>query len=155
METVLEVLDRAEGVLRRHLGRLPAGQRQAIERDVIGLLQMARAALPKDVRQATEMLREAESTLVKAREDARRVVLDAQARARSLAEGTPAGPASARSHAIVEEARREAERLRRGADEYASSVLQRLEVEVDRILATIKRGREALRSSGSAPPRSD
>jgi vacuolar-type H+-ATPase subunit H len=155
VETVLEVLDRAEGVLRRHLGRLPAGQRQAIERDVIGLLQMARAALPRELRQATEMLREAESTLVRAREDARRVVLDAQTRARSLSEGKPSGRAPAGSHAIVEEARREAERLCRGADEYASSVLQRLEAEVDRILATIKRGREVLRSSGSAPQRSD
>lgn len=150
METVLEVLDRAEGVLRRHLNKLPAAQRQPIEREVIGLLQMARAALPRELHQTTRLLQQAETTLARAHEDARRIVLDAQAHARSLNEGAMPAPLSARGYAVVEEARREADRIRRGADEYAASVLERLEDEVDRILAAIRRGQDVLRSSGTS-----
>jgi cell division septum initiation protein DivIVA len=149
METVLEILDRAEGVLRRHLGRLPARERQAIEHEVLGLLQMARAALPRELHQATRLLQEAETTLVKAREEARRIVVDAQTHARSIAETAPGGTPAARGQALVDDARQEAERIRRGADEYAAQVLGRLEGEVDRILSTIRRGLEVLRASGS------
>ncbi len=154
METVLEVLDRVEDVLRRHLGRLPADQRQVIEREVIGLLQMARAALPKELHQATRLLQEAEVTLARAREEARRIVLDAQSHARSLTE-SGAGGRAPRGQALVDEARREAERIRQGADEYAAAVLQRLELEVDRILAAIRRGQEVLRTPGGTGRRSE
>jgi hypothetical protein len=143
METVIEILDRLEGVLRRQLGRMPAGDRQALEREVFGLLQMARAALPRELHQATRLLHEAEAMLARAREDARRIVVDAQAHARSLNEAAAPAPV-ARAHVVVDEARREADRVRRGADEYAAQVLQRLEAEVDKILATIRRGQEVL-----------
>ncbi|MDR7520923.1 MAG: hypothetical protein QN168_00520 [Armatimonadota bacterium] len=149
MDTVLEMLDRLEAVLRRHLSRVPPGQREAMEREVIGLVQMARAALPRELHQAARLLAEAEATLARAREEARRLVLDAQRYARSLGETAAAAP-SARAQAVIEEARREAERIRSGADDYAAGVLERLEAEVDRILATIRRGRDVLRGSGAS-----
>jgi hypothetical protein len=142
MESALEMLERAERVLRRHLGRLPADVRQAVEQEVIGLLRMARAALPQELRQAAALQAEAEAALAQAREEARRLVLDAQARARAAVEsGPPSGAV-----ASLDEVRREAERIRRGADEYAADVLQRLEAEVERVLATIRRGQEVLRA---------
>ncbi len=142
MESALEMLERAERVLRRHLGRLPADVRQAVEQEVIGLLRMARAALPGELRRAAALQAEAEAALAQAREEARRLVLDAQARARAAAEGGPSPEAAA----SLDEIRREAERIRRGADEYAADVLQRLEAEVERVLATIRRGQEVLRA---------
>lgn len=145
MDHVLEILDRLEGVVRRHLARLPAAHRPAAEREVLGLLHMARSALPRDLQQASRLLAEAERTLADAREEARRLVLDAQARAGAGGAAPPAG-----AQALLDEARREAERVRRGADDYAASVLQRLEAEVDRVLATIRRGQEVLRSQGPA-----
>ncbi|MCL6553175.1 MAG: hypothetical protein K6W08_08655 [Firmicutes bacterium] len=142
MESALEMLERAERVLRRHLGRLPADVRQAVEQEVIGLLRMARAALPQELRRAAALQAEAEAALAQAREEARRLVLDAQARARATAESGPSSGAVA----SLDEVRREAERIRRGADEYAADVLQRLEAEVERVLATIRRGQEVLRA---------
>jgi hypothetical protein len=146
VETVLEMLDRTESVLRRHLTTLPVGTRQSVERDVIGLLQMARAALPRELQQATRLVQEAELTLARAREEARRIVLDAESRARSLAESGSGGAPAVRGQVLLDEARREAERIRQGADEYANAVLQRLEVEVNRVLGTIRRGQEVLRA---------
>ncbi|MDQ7857302.1 MAG: hypothetical protein QN174_07445 [Armatimonadota bacterium] len=147
METAVEILERLEEVLRRHAGRLPAGQRQALEREVLGLLHMARAALPRELHQATRMLQDAEATLARAREDARRIVLDAQAHARGLGDA-PSATAAARAQAVIEEARREAERIRCGADEYAAGVLAQLEADVERVLAAIRRGQQVLRGSG-------
>jgi vacuolar-type H+-ATPase subunit H len=154
VETGWEMLDRAESVLRRHLTPLPAGTRQAVEREVLALLQMARAALPRELQQATRLVQEAEVTLARAREEARRIVLDAESRARTLADSGPPGGPALRGQALLDEARREAERIRQGADEYAATVLQRLEVEVTRVLGTIRRGQEALRT-GSTVRRSE
>ncbi len=153
MESLLEVLDRLERVLRRQMDRLPGEHRQAIEREVLGLVQMARAAAPRELHHAAWLQGEAEAALVRAREEARQLVLDAQAHARSLTEGRPGAP-STRRPPDTDEARREAERIRRGADEYAAAVLDRLTVEVERVLTTIRRGQDVLRASeapGAAP----
>ncbi len=154
MESALEILDRVERVLQRHLGRLPHDQRQPIEQEVIGLLRMARAALPKELHHAAWLLEEAEGALARAREEARRLILDAQAHARSVADAGTVPPAATRSPAALDDARREADRLRRGADEYAAQVLQRLEVEVERVLAAIRRGQDVLRAPGASGRRS-
>lgn len=148
MESALEILNRAEVVLRRHLGRLPADQRQAVEQEVIGLLRMAREALPRELHHAAWLLSEAEETLARAREEARRLVLDAQTHARSLGR-TDAGSAGARAPAVPDDVRREGERIRRDADQYAAEVLQRLEAEVERVLTTIRRGQDVLRGPGT------
>ena len=148
MESLLEILDRLERVLRRQMDRLPGEHRQAIEREVLGLVQMARAAAPRELHHAAWLQGEAEAALARAREEARRLVLDAQAHARSLTDTGPGAPA-VRRPLDTDEARREADRIRRGADEYAAQVLDRLTVEVERVLTTIRRGQDLLRTPGS------
>jgi len=153
VESLLEILDRLERVLRRQMDRLPGEHRRAIEREVLGLVQMARAAAPRELHHAAGLQGEAEAALARAREEARRLVLDAQAHARSLTDTGPGAPA-ARRLLDTDEARREADRIRRGADEYAAQVLNRLTVEVERVLTTIRRGQDMLRapdSPGAAP----
>lgn len=152
MESALEVLDRLERVLRRHTERLPADQRAALEQEVLGLLRMVRTALPKELHHAQWLLQEAESALARAREEARRLILDAQAHARSL---TDAHHPGAGSPSPLDDVRREADRVRRGADEYAAQVLQRLEVEVERVLAAIHRGQQMLKTPGVTRGRSE
>ena len=153
MESVLEILDRLERVLHRHTERLPADERAALEQEVLGLLRMVRAALPKELHQAQWLLQEAESALARAREEARRLILDAQTHARSLKDAQ--GVSSQAAPAALDEVRREADRIRRGADEYAAQVLQRLEVEVERTLATIHRGQQLLRAPGGPRGRTE
>jgi cell division septum initiation protein DivIVA len=145
MDSALELLDRLERALHRNLGRFAAEHRQAIEAETIGLLRMIRAALPRELHHAAGMQEEAEGVLARAREEARRLILEAQAHARSLAAARPSG-----GQVGMEEVSREADRVRRGADEYAVQVLHRLEGEVERVLAAIRRGQEVLRGP-SAP----
>jgi hypothetical protein len=152
VETALEMLDRVDGVLRRLCQDLPIAHRQRVEREVVGLVRMLRTALPRELAQAAHLLEQADATLARAREDARRVVLDAEARARTLGEQGRSTPPTARAQAIIDEALREAERIRRGADEYAAGVLERLATDVERVLGTIRRGQDALRGPGVARP---
>ena len=152
MESALEVLDRLERVLRRHAERLPADQRAALEQEVLGLLKMVRTALPKELHRAQWLLQESESALARAREEARRLILDAQAHARSLTDAQHRGEGSPLP---LDDVRREADRVRRGADEYAAQVLQRLEAEVERVLAAIHRGQQVLKTPGVTRGRSE
>jgi hypothetical protein len=155
VESLLEVLDRLERVLRRHMDRLPLEHRKTIEREVLGLLHMARAATPRELHRAASLQGEAEAALARAREEARRLVLDAQAHARSL---SGARPPEMRPHPLMgdlEEARREADRIRRGADEYAAQVLERLAAEVERVLATIRRAQDVLPAPAVGPAASE
>ncbi len=145
METVLEMLDRAESQLRRYLARLPADQRTAIDQEITGLLRMARAALPRELHHTSRLVEEAEVSLARAREEARRIVLDAQAHARTIEDRGGLDRSTATGQSSIEDARRDAERLRRDAEEYADAVLERLEVELSRVLTVIRRGREMLR----------
>ena len=152
MESALEVLDRLERVLRRHGERLPADQRAALEQEVLGLVRMVRTALPKELHRAQWLLQESESALARAREEARRLILDAQAHARSLTDAQHRGEGSL---SPLDDVRREADRVRRGADEYAAQVLQRLEAEVERVLAAIHRGQQVLKTPGVTRGRSE
>jgi hypothetical protein len=150
VESALEILDRLERVLHRHLGRLSPDQRQMIEPEVIGLVRMVRAALPKELHQTAWLQEEAEAALARAREEARRLILDAQAHARSLADARGPTRGASGGQAGADDLRREADHVRRGADEYAARVLQQLEAEVERVLAAIRRGQEVLRSPGAS-----
>lgn len=148
MDSTLEILDRLERILHRHLDRLPPAQRQAMEAEVIGLVRMIRTALPRELHHAAGLQAEAEAALARAREEARNLILDAQSHARSLAESqrptrSGSAPSTGGKHSL-EDIRREADRLREGADDYAAQVLQRLEAEVERVLAAIRRGRQML-----------
>jgi hypothetical protein len=61
----------------------------------------------------------------------------------------------ARSPSPLDDVRREADRVRRGADEYAAQVLRQLEAEVERVLAAIHRGQQVLKTSGGTRGRSE
>ncbi len=83
----------------------------------------------------------------------RRIVLEAEERARrALEDGTLARAAEQQLQQVREQAVREADETRRGADLYAMTVLERLEREIARIQATVQRGKTVLseRTGGRA-----
>lgn len=146
MESVVALLDRLEAVLARAAaGQTPADRRGTELQEAAGLLRMIRAALPGDLHHAERLRDEAETLHRRAADEARRMILDAEAHARRRYEEGPAGTEMAlrRGH-VLEEAQAEAQQIRRGADEYATRVLADLEAQVEQILGAIQRGRTAL-----------
>ena len=117
----------------------------------LDLLDQLRVAVPEEVRQAKRINEETERIVERAQEEAERILARAQEQAAFLIEERELTRAAEdRSEEIIAEGQREADEIRRGADEYAQSVLVRLEGECIKALQSIKRGLALLdeRTSG-------
>lgn len=107
----------------------------------LDLLDQLRVAVPEEVRAAKRINDETERIVERAQEEAERILARAQEQAAFLIEERELTKAAdAKSAEIIAEGQREADEIRRGADEYAQSVLVRLEGECIRALQSIKRG---------------
>lgn len=144
--SIAECLDRLDALLADSPPLFAPARRAARETEIRQLLRQLRDVLSRDGRQAAGLQAEAEAVLRRAQDEARQIVTAAEERARQAAEeeGVPARPADEEEQNIRENAIREADETRRGADLYALGVLHRLEQEVARILATVQRGKAVL-----------
>lgn len=107
----------------------------------LGLIDELRVAVPEEVRAAKRINSEGERIMEKAQEEAERIVAKAQEQAAFLIdERGLTQAADAQSREIIGTAERDADGIRRGADEYAVSVLVGLEGDVVKTLQSIKNG---------------
>jgi peptide subunit release factor 1 (eRF1) len=107
----------------------------------LDLIDQLRVAVPEEIRQAKRINQEAERILEKAQEEADRMVARAQEQAAFLIEERElTRAAEIRSREIIAEGETDADEVRRGADEYAASVLIKLEGECVKALQSIRRG---------------
>jgi vacuolar-type H+-ATPase subunit H len=105
------------------------------------LLDQLRTAVPEEIRQAKRINEETERIVERAQEESERILARAQEQAAFLIEERElTRAAEQRSKEIVADGQREAEEIRRGADEYAQTVLVHLEGECIKALQSIKRG---------------
>jgi vacuolar-type H+-ATPase subunit E/Vma4 len=107
----------------------------------LGLIDELRVAVPEEVRAAKRINSEGERIMEKAQDEAERIVAKAQEQAAFLIdERGLTQAAEALSHQIIADAHADADEIRRGADEYAVSVLVGLEGDVVKTLQSIKKG---------------
>ena len=107
----------------------------------LDLVDQLRVAVPEEVRAAKRINAEGERIIEKAQEEAERTIARAQEQAAFLIEERGLTEAAREESArIVDAAEAEAEEIRRGADEYAASVLIGLEGDLVRTLQSIKKG---------------
>jgi phage shock protein A len=124
----------------------------------LDLVDQLRVAVPEEVRAAKRINAEGERIIEKAQEEAERTIARAQEQAAFLIEERGLTEAAREeSERIIAASEAEAEEIRRGADEYAASVLIGLEGDLVRTLQSIKKGvallderRSALRGAGGA-----
>jgi vacuolar-type H+-ATPase subunit H len=122
--------------------RLPLTSNVVVDQNAaLGLIDELRVAVPQEVRDARRISSEREEILDKANEEAERVLARAQEQAAFLIEERGLTQvAEEEGRRIVAEAQSDAEEIRRGADEYAVSVLVGLEGDVVKTLQSIKKG---------------
>jgi hypothetical protein len=150
-QEILDCLERLDGLLASRPSFFARGRGAARDREARRLLRQLREALAGDGRQATALRAEAEAVLCRAQDEARRLVEEAAELARrTREEGALPRTPDAELQSLREQAIREADETRRGADAYALNVLERLEQEVARILATVQRGKMILGERGGA-----
>jgi hypothetical protein len=107
----------------------------------LSLIDELRVAVPEEVRAAKRINAEGERIVEKAQEESERIVARAQEQAAFLIdERGLTQAADEESRRIIADAQADAEDVRRGADEYAVSVLSGLEGDVSRTLQSIQKG---------------
>jgi len=107
----------------------------------LGLIDELRVAVPEEVRAAKRINAEGERIIEKAQDEAERIVAKAQEQAAFLIdERGLTQAAEALSRQVLADAHADADEIRRGADEYAVTVLVGLEGDVVKTLQSIKKG---------------
>ncbi len=159
--TVVDIVDALEELVGA-ARRLPFTPSVVVnEEEILELVDRIRVALPDDLMTARHTLderdqildraeREVAEVTARAGEEAARVVREAQAQAAALVdEHAIVSTATERARVLVGEAEQHAATQRAAADDYAREVMQRLEEQLERWLATVREGLQSL----PEPPR--
>ncbi|MGD8245215.1 MAG: hypothetical protein PVG25_04855 [Anaerolineae bacterium] len=138
---MLHLVDRMEEMIKASR-RVPFGHLRLLdERRLWPLLDQMRISVPDEIRRAERIIRERERAKAQATEEAERIVELAREEAAQLAgDHTIARKAEREAAAIREQAKRQAQQIVAGADEYAFDVLCDLEQELKRALTVIENG---------------
>jgi hypothetical protein len=142
---IIFLVERLESIIANGK-KLPLTNNVVVDQNAaLGLIDELRVAVPEEVRAAKRINSEGERIVEKAQEEAERIVGRAQEQAAFLIdERGLTEVAQNESRRILERAASDADEIRRGADEYAVSVLVGLEGDVVRTLQSIKKGIEML-----------
>lgn len=122
--------------------RLPLTNNVVVDQNAaLGLIDELRVAVPEEVRAAKRINQEGERIIEQAQEEADRIVARAQEQAAFLIEERGLTQAAAEeSGRIIARAEKDADEIRRGADEYAVGILVGLEGDLVKTLQSIRKG---------------
>jgi cell division septum initiation protein DivIVA len=142
---VMQLIDRLEQLVTSGT-RLPLSSRTMIdEQAFLDIIDQLRVTVPEELKQARRVTQERERVMQQAHAEAEKIISAAQERATvMMQENELMRQAEAEARRVVTEAEDEAERVRRGADEYAFDVLSGLENELTKLVATARKGRATL-----------
>src|ERR687896_742278 len=132
---VLVLIDKLDDVV--HNARpVPLTDQVRVDREEIyDLLDQMRATIPEEIKQARWIVKERQEMLAEAKREAERVVKEAQRAAEE----------------IIEDARETERQIRLGAEDYADEILSTLEVNLQKFLAAVQRGRDRLAGRDEEP----
>jgi len=112
---------------------------------VLDLIDQMRVAIPDEVKQARRIVQESERVVQKAREESEQIIGAAQEQAAILLQDQSIlRDAENRAGDMEKSAQTKADETMRGADQYASDVLIRLESDLVKTLSIVKKSLEVL-----------
>ena len=142
---VLVLIDKLDDLI--HNARsVPLTDSVMLDREEIyDLLDQMRSTIPEEIKQARWIVKERQEMLAEAKTEAERIQADAQEKAEQMASETEVVHlAEKNAQKIVEDAHDRERQIRLGAEDYADEVLNNLEVNLEKFLAAVRRGRERL-----------
>ncbi len=142
-----EAIDRLEYLI-AHSRQIPLTRTVVIDQEeALGCIDDLRLSLPDEIKQARWTLQEQQRLLSEAQSEAARTVSKAGERAQTMiGQHELVKRAEKQAEAMLKEATLKADETRRAADRYAWDVMQSLETQLLRTVATVKKGVEALRT---------
>jgi cell division septum initiation protein DivIVA len=147
-----EAIDRLEYLI-AHSRQIPLTRTVVVDQEeALACIDDLRLSLPDEIKQARWTLQEQQRLLSEAQAEAARTVSKAGERAQTMiGQHDLAKRAEKQAEAMLKEASLKAEETRRAADRYAWEVMQNLETQLLRTVATVKKGVEALRTPATRP----
>ena len=149
---VLVLIDKLDDLI--HNARpVPLTDQVRVDREEIyDLLDQMRATIPEEIKQARWIVKERQEMLAEAKREAERVVKEARdQQARLISEEEVYKQAERAAEEIIEDARETERQIRLGAEDYADEILSTLEVNLEKFLAAVRRGRDRLAGREEEP----
>jgi vacuolar-type H+-ATPase subunit H len=147
-----EAIDRLEYLI-AHSRQIPLTRTVVVDQEeALACIDDLRLSLPDEIKQARWTLQEQQRLLSEAQAEAARTVSKAGERAQTMiGQHDLVKRAEKQAEAMLREASVTSEETRRAADRYAWEVMQNLETQLLRTVATVKKGVEALRTPAARP----
>jgi vacuolar-type H+-ATPase subunit H len=142
---VLVLIDKLDDII--HNARsVPLTDSVMIDREeMYDILDQMRSTIPEEIKQARWIVKERQEMLAEAKQEAERLLTEAQERADRLASETEVVRLAERNaQQIMEDARERERETRLGAEDYADEVLGNLEINLEKFIGAVRRGRERL-----------
>ena len=162
---ILALIDKLEEIA--NLGtRLPGSRKRLVNPESLSeLVDQMRVTVPRDIKEAEEVLLRREDLLGQSLVEAKRIRATAESEFRSrLEENELVKEANAKAEKIMEEAQQKAQRIldiadsdatgrRSSSDQYAQDALYQLEQQIAGLLSTVRRGIDVLDAQQKAAAR--
>ena len=147
-----EAIDRLEYLI-AHSRQIPLTRTVVIDQEeALACVDDLRLSLPDEIKQARWTLQEQQRLLSEAQAEAARTVTRASERAQTMiGQHELAKRAEKQAEQMLRDTAAKADETRRAADRYAWDVMQSLESQLLRTVATVKKGVEALRTPPVKP----
>lgn len=115
------------------------------EAKISALIDKVKNSIPEEVKQARWIIKERDQMIAEAQKESSKIIEEARAKAASLASETEIVTLAERQAREVLEAAKAREReIRLGAEDYADEILANLEVQLNKLLTAVQRGRDRL-----------
>ena len=113
--------------------------------EIYDILDQMRATIPEEIKQARWIVKERQEMLAEAKREAERIVAEAKDKqAQLVSQEEIVKQAERLAEDIVEEARAREREIRLGAEDYADEILSTLEVNLQKFIGAVQRGRDKL-----------
>ena len=118
------------------------------KQEIRDILDQMRATMPGEIKEARWIVQEREDLLTEVKREAERIAEEARERQVELvARHEVIREAERAAEEIIQGARGRAREIRQGAEDYADEILYTLELNLARLVAAVRRGRERLRGT--------
>lgn len=153
---ILHLVDRLEELFNESRP-IPLTHNVIVDEDrILEIIDQMRISIPEEVKKAQQVLAQRDRVLAQAQEEANRTIKMAQKKAEEIvAKESIAQAAESRADQIIEQARADAEAVRRDADEYVIEALGALEDELTRLLTQARNGIAKLNAERVRHPHPD
>src|SRR5437763_436355 len=142
---VLVLIDKLDDLV-HNAKAVPLTDQVRIDREEIyDILDQMRATIPEEIKQARWIVKERQEMLAEAKRETDRLLGEAREQAvREASQTEIVKIAERQAQDIVDDARRQARETRLEMEDWADSILSTLEVNLEKFLTAVKRGRERL-----------